>query len=340
LKINLPILKYKKPKLKPIDIIPMEGDRLQIRHEERVFILEGSSVRTILPIVIPHINGELTVNQIVEKTGMEVAIIDHLLTLLDSKYLLEEGDYESYYIDPEELEEKRNYLDFFSIFPCDSLRILAKLKNSKINLIGEGIIIEELFKEFKNMGLAVNYYSREKHKGAIIVKEYDKKFFRKIDNVFSLLAFPYFPIGILEDANEILVQRKTTFLPIYLDHMRGIIGPLVIPGESPCFKCFELRVDSNQSYFREYQSYKAYLKAENKVKFMPSFLQKNMLHLPILETIRILSECDFPTLLGYFIEIDFLTMESVRNIVLKLPRCPVCSPTLEIPTYDHYFLSQ
>ena len=331
---------YKKPKLKPIDLIPMEGDRLQIRHMERVFVLEGSSVRTILPVVIPHISGDLTFDEIVEKTGVEASVVAQLLTLLDSKRLLEEGESESFHISPKEIEQKKEYLDFFSSFPHDSLKTLEKLKNSTINIVGEGVIASEICSELKNVGVFVNFYSVKEIDGAKTIEAYDREFFKNIDNALTVLAFPHFPVGVLEDANEIFTERKISFLPVYIEHMKGIVGPLVIPGETPCFKCFELRVDANQDHFSEYQSYKNYLKSENKFITPPSFLQKSLVYFPVMESIRILSECEFPSLLGYFIELDFATMESTRNLVLKLPRCPVCGATLKQPAYDHYFLSR
>ena len=43
-------------------------------------------------------------------------------------------------------------------------------------------------------------------------------------------------------ADELSFARMIPWLPVVMEHPRMRIGPLVFPGEGPCFRCFTMRL--------------------------------------------------------------------------------------------------
>jgi molybdopterin-synthase adenylyltransferase len=135
----------------------------------------------------------------------------------------------------------------------------------------------------------------------------------------------------LRQFNELCVEKKINFLPVVLSDLVGYVGPLVIPGETACLECLRARQNSNLDQFvaqraAEEQSYEG----QEVNGYLPSMAS-------ILADIAAVEIVKFFTGLpqmraGHLIEVNLLAgrMESAK--VLKVPRCPVCSPLRKTPT--------
>jgi bacteriocin biosynthesis cyclodehydratase domain-containing protein len=56
-----------------------------------------------------------------------------------------------------------------------------------------------------------------------------------------ILAAGWRPPGLPEQCDEWAFAKRKSWLPIVMSHPHIRIGPLVLPGQGPCFKCFETR---------------------------------------------------------------------------------------------------
>jgi bacteriocin biosynthesis cyclodehydratase domain-containing protein len=135
----------------------------------------------------------------------------------------------------------------------------------------------------------------------------------------------------LRQFNELCVEKKINFLPVVLCDLVGYVGPLVLPGETACLECLRARQNSNLDQFvvqrvAEEQSYEG----QEVNGYLPSMAS-------ILADVAAVEIVKFFTGLpqmraGHLIEINLLAgrMESAK--VLKVPRCPVCSPLRKTPS--------
>lgn len=127
--------------------------------------------------------------------------------------------------------------------------------------------------------------------------------------------------------NEFAIRNKVPWTTIQLMGLDGVAGPTVIPGESACHECRELRLISNTAVPKEYQRYREALPA-NHARY-----DRRLLGLPsFVDTLVGFIIADVPDLLikrngysvGRSIVVDFYNMTVEMERVLKLPRCPAC----------------
>jgi hypothetical protein len=81
-----------RPLLAPWYRLVGDGDRLLLEHGQTVVALEGGAVRTLLPALLPILDGTRTIDALVERLGLAARpAIDRALEVLVSHGLLVEG---------------------------------------------------------------------------------------------------------------------------------------------------------------------------------------------------------------------------------------------------------
>src|ERR687886_1970204 len=69
-----------------------DGDRLLLEHGQVVVVLEGAAVRTLLPALLPLLDGTRTVDDLAHRLGPAAReAIDHALETLAAHRLLADG---------------------------------------------------------------------------------------------------------------------------------------------------------------------------------------------------------------------------------------------------------
>lgn len=130
---------------------------------------------------------------------------------------------------------------------------------------------------------------------------------------------------ILRDWNDYCVRNELLFLPVVLSHNIGSIGPLVIPGETACFECLRARENSqlddpDLQRAAEYQAV-----GGQAVKGFHPLMASAVADMAVMELVKFLTFV-MPWRIGELIEVNLLAPDLVARKVLKVPRCPVCSP--------------
>ena len=128
--------------------------------------------------------------------------------------------------------------------------------------------------------------------------------------------------------NAFCIESRRHFLPVVLQDMIGYIGPLVIPGETACFECLSLRQNSHltdprservaESCAFEGQTIAGYLLPMASVLGDIACVELIKFYGPGLPLWRV----------GRLIEVNLLAGRLESRNVLKVPRCPACSPLL------------
>lgn len=152
-----------------------------------------------------------------------------------------------------------------------------------------------------------------------------KPFLKETDCALVCLDSP--APALLEAFNEAALQTKTVWLRGQIFRGAGIVGPTVIPGQSACYKCCELRRNANLSNYEEV------MQLESRLKEMPRIRTDSDTLRPVaaltasflaLEALRILSGATLPQLVAKYLRIDLWSSDFVPHRFLRLPNCPAC----------------
>ncbi|MFB6300415.1 MAG: TOMM precursor leader peptide-binding protein [Halobacteriales archaeon] len=146
--------------------------------------------------------------------------------------------------------------------------------------------------------------------------------------------------SLLERINQETQRHETPWIAGQVLGYDGLIGPTVIPGESPCYRCFSTRVAAN---VRDPESYPAFERRAESVDRSPgpglaAFSAIIAGHLAI-ETMTWVC-AGVANTVGRVLRYDFHDLSVEASDVLRLPRCPDCGQT-ELPdTPRHVPLAQ
>ncbi len=121
-------------------------------------------------------------------------------------------------------------------------------------------------------------------------------------------------------------QDEFRLLPVAMHNLRGFIGPYIIPNSSPCYECLIARENAN---LLDYQEQAVISEQAHNVQLTTSAYTEAMLQtlagIATMEVIKIFTSVILcPT--SELINISLLEPSMTRHPVLKIPRCPCCSP--------------
>lgn len=122
--------------------------------------------------------------------------------------------------------------------------------------------------------------------------------------------------------NSICLTHKIPFIISKLEGYTAEIGPLVIPGQTACFECYNLRRKAALN------NWEAGLPSVNQMGFINLPLGLDWL---ILDIVRFFTSVGEPLTRGTMQRINYLTGKSEIFPVLKLPRCPSCGVHKKVP---------
>jgi len=125
--------------------------------------------------------------------------------------------------------------------------------------------------------------------------------------------------------NEFAVLHGLDFLPVLLQDLVGYVGPLVVPGQTPCYECVVAR---QNAHLMDYQSRRAmeaaFVQDQAVGGFHPS-IAAVLGDIAALELTKFYGLGGALARPGVLIEVNILGSEMHSRRVLRLPRCSVCS---------------
>jgi len=131
--------------------------------------------------------------------------------------------------------------------------------------------------------------------------------------------------SVLHRLNAEMMQRQSPWLLSAMDGSTGMVGPLIVPGQTGCYQCLE---SSWIARSRKPEQLRPVMEAlregATKAAFygFPGFA----------DAVAGLLTADLPNLLrnaagltlGQILSVDFVTLSATTYPLLKLPRCPAC----------------
>jgi bacteriocin biosynthesis cyclodehydratase domain-containing protein len=135
------------------------------------------------------------------------------------------------------------------------------------------------------------------------------------------------PDALLE-ANRLAIAARVPFLPAWVSEMIGYVGPLNHPGETACLRCYQLRLDSNDTRREITQVVRARTgNAHDRTGLLPP-MAAVVGEIAAVEVVKALGGFAPADAVGRQIEINLVSFAARVRRVLKAPRCPECSDVM------------
>jgi bacteriocin biosynthesis cyclodehydratase domain-containing protein len=213
------------PLLAPWYRLVEDGDRLLLEYGRAVVVLEGGAVRTLLPELLPLLDGSRALDELAETLGEAARpAVERALELLAANGLLVEGRVEGD-------EGAAAVAAAYATAPAEAARRLA---TATVGVIGESSVGGDAARLLRRSGVGR-------------VERLDWEPDRTVDLV--VVAAAPSEAGRLEDWNALALERGARWLAIRpFDGTIATVGPLVVPGESPCHVCLLLRLAGHVEY--------------------------------------------------------------------------------------------
>lgn len=349
-----------RPRVKEFyDVVPEAADRYQIRSSEMTAVLTGVTVKEIFSRVLPLLDGSNTFDEIVEKLGPELTAdqVKLILAKLGKSGIIEDtAQYLSSSFAPEELEQYRRQMIFFDLMaeagsPVD---YQENLKKAHVAVIGSGELAASLAKQLARIGIGRVFGANmdpDRWSGDINpfisfgVGAIDQEDHQALEEAFAderpdllVIAVDRPEPGLVERINELSQNFGIPLLQCQTNGTEGTVGPFVIPQQTACLNCHNLRVTRNLDHYQEYRAWEKWVKSDGKHKralsmFLPPFtdLVANMAAVEVFKHVSDVYEAET---YGKFITVNAITFEVITHQVLRLPRCPSCGNARNNTTFS------
>jgi bacteriocin biosynthesis cyclodehydratase domain-containing protein len=128
--------------------------------------------------------------------------------------------------------------------------------------------------------------------------------------------------------NRFCVERRIPFLPVVQRDLLGTVGPLVMPGETPCYECVRARESSHlDDPVAHHAVADTAFEGQRFAALHPSAATV-LAELAALELSKWFGGARPPTRqVGTLVEVNVAEPAMAVRKVLRIPRCPVCSPS-------------
>ena len=129
----------------------------------------------------------------------------------------------------------------------------------------------------------------------------------------------------LRSWNEFAVLHRLHYFPVLLQDLVGYVGPVVVPGQTPCYECVVSRQNAHLMDFQSRRALEsAFVQDQAVGGFHPS-MASILGDLAALELTKFFGLGGALARPGVLIEMNILGSEMKARRVLRLPRCQVCS---------------
>lgn len=349
-----------------VEVVSVDGETVLLRSFSRTVMLSGEFVSSQLPDLLRRMDGKATIQEITANVSETVRPeFEQFLSLLLSKGLLCEGTPADTDSDLRGRGGANTHeYAYWSLHGASASEAVRRLESASVvivNLGGVGLTVTRALAAsgvgkitaidphpVRASDAALGYRAEDVGKSRVNAVARDiaagkcRKFVPRASSVQELsnwdevvseadlvvLCSDAMSLAPYDITNEACIRHKTRWVSARIDRSRGIIGPFVVPEQTPCFLCFELRSRANSEHPGDHEAIYRHWKNIDGISddwpIIPPFagVVGNYLALDIQ---RVLAGNQLSMFLGRMFHVDFQTFESRFHDILKLPRCPACS---------------
>lgn len=318
-------------------------------------VIQGSEIKSIIPFLIDHIDGEQEINDILRIIPKEISRIGLLKTLqiLHANGLLVENHSEQFLYPKVNLNFKlreslfwKRQISITGAIDSEE-QFKMSLSDARIALVGTGMLGASVLNSLKIAGFS---------KLTIISWADDGLFSDDLNEIpdKSILQFPHdlydklkgicavsgvkpnILILATRDAPRELIREVSRLcllydLPLLVcnETIPSIeIGPLIQPFSSACYHCMEIREQHSGKHTIEDHFYDQLIMSTIESRSIPrgesALVSGLVAHIIALEVIRFITNIALPTLVNRVLSISPIVGEIRANVLMRVPWCPEC----------------
>jgi bacteriocin biosynthesis cyclodehydratase domain-containing protein len=296
-RVELPL----RPRLAPwLTVVELGDDRLQLRGAELAYTIRHAFLSDVFRAVEPLLDGTRTVDEIAQAGEPEIAgtTVVFLLKLLRANGLVQPGrDGDA----ADELASWEPQVRFLAHFLPDAAAAQSALLRARVAVVGDPELAAEIEAALGSIGIA-------------------KAGLDEADLTIACQDGPGF--AFFDAVNDACLERGARWLRVAVIGTTGHLGPTIVPYETCCYTCFDLRVRSHEADLDGFAAYRAHTATADEGVLAP--VRAALAAEAALEAARILTGFGPAATVGRFYELDARTPERVGHDVLKVPRCPSC----------------
>jgi bacteriocin biosynthesis cyclodehydratase domain-containing protein len=287
-----------------------EGDRLLLEYGERVVVFEGQAVNAILVPLLALLDGSRSRSEIEGYFGEDVrSVVGQALAVLHEHGVLAEGPGLDSALPPtvrDALCWLTSETPGMSVAQC-----VERLRGNSVAIVGGSRIAMEVRRLLYLCGVPCASSAS-----------------------WEIASEPSEPTGLyivapmskelpqLERWNSYALERKQVWLQVLpFNGLFATVGPLYVPAETCCYRCFQIRRWANSAY----PEYLLSLEKQPAPFPSPPAVESIVAGLATSLALRWMTRLD-PFIPGQFYAVEMtLEMELTRHTIYRVPRCDVCS---------------
>jgi bacteriocin biosynthesis cyclodehydratase domain-containing protein len=311
-----------RPRLAPWLVAVDLGDaRLQLRSAESSHTLTHPLLIQVFRGIEKILDGRHTVAEIASSVGSDVlpTTVVFLLKLLQGKGLLQPGFEE---IAPDGSEQARwpRQLIFLSHFVQDPASAQSMLAKARVGLVGSGELRQMISAAIGSIG--VGGITQLGEPSAWCTEGSGKP--PSFDLIVACDESPAF--SFFDAVNRACLLSGTRWLRVCMSGTSAQLGPTIVPNQTACYTCFDLRLQTHQPELDGYLAYRAQRGAlgsridEGGTAPLLSVIAGQV----ALEVMRLLIAFAPPVTIGRFYELNAASPLAISHEVLRVPRCASC----------------
>jgi len=328
----------------PVQVISVEGGVLLVRGVKEIYIT-GENAEHLVSVVLTAASGSgVTRRDLIEKfAATERETVSKLIETLVSRSILVPAGNSGV---PDAVESGLEV--FYWHFGQTAAVTIDNINKKRIAVLGVNSISRSMVSALRSIGVAnvkvIDFHILRNLRmhdpvGNLLPEEWPlpspltyEEWSESLEQeeISCLVATCDFGgTDLMLEWNRFCVETGCHFLPVVQDRFTGTIGPLVIPGETPCYACLLLRQNSNIiAPARERL-------AETSAPDRQAVIGLHPAMTAVLGQLAAMELCKLygggiPWYASRLIEMNVLGPTIVSRNVLKLPLCPVCSPATKI----------
>lgn len=302
-------------------VVDLGDSRLQFRSAESSHTLTHPLLIQVFRTIETILDGRHTVAEIVSSVHSDVlpTTVVFLLKLLQGKGLLQPGIGESK-LDDKEQALWRNQLRFLSHFVPDAASLQSMLAKARVGLVGSGDLQQSILSAMSAIGVGGVTELREPSTQCTEVCGEPASF----DLIVACAESP--ACTFFDAVNRACLSSGTRWLRVAISGTSAQLGPTIVPHQTACYTCFDLRLRTHQPELDGYLAYRAHVgrldgrAEEGSIAPLWSALAGQV----ALEVMRLLVGFAPPATVGRLYEFSAVSPAAIPHDVLRVPRCPSC----------------
>jgi bacteriocin biosynthesis cyclodehydratase domain-containing protein len=310
-----------RPRLAPwLTVVDLGDHRLQLRSAESAHTLAHPLLVDAFRRIETKIDGRHSVIEIAAVAGPDIlpTTVIFLLKMLQGKGLLQPGFGDSP-LDAKERGRWQRQLTFLSHFVSDADGAQSVLAKARIGVVGSAELRAAISASLASVGVGDLVDLGEAAFGA---EHADQS--SRLDLIIACKEAPGFDF--FDRINRACLQSRVRWLRVCVAGASAQLGPTVVPHETACYTCLDLRQRAHEPDIDGYLAYRSQSGAPGHHVDTTSAapLVSIVAGQVALEAMRLLTGFAPAVTVGRFYEIGAASQAATAHDVLKVPGCPSC----------------